>query len=213
MHLPKPTEGGDFTPAPAGTFVAICYRFLDLGTHMNEYNGERKTRHEVLISWEIPDEKMDDGRPITINKRYTWSMHEKSTLRQHLEAWRKKPFTDKDFEGPHAFDTRNILGKPCTLTITQDRKPDGKIISKVASVGPMMKGVQTPQAVNVPVYLALTLDRWDAGVYAELGDYFKTLILQSPEYKDLMQKLRKPDDPGTGDEAFGAPDYSDNIPF
>jgi hypothetical protein len=208
MYLPQPTEGGNFTPAPAGTHIARCYRFVDLGTHMNEFNGEKKTRHEVLISWELSDEFMEDGKPFTINKRYTWSMHEKSTLRQHLEAWRKKQFVSEDFSGPNAFDTRNIIGKACTITIVNETKADGKVVAKVAGVGPSIKGVGARELANKPVYLALTPDRWDAAVHADLGEYYKGVIAESPEYKDLMQKLSRPDDPQGGSEPL-----NDDIPF
>lgn len=209
MQVPKPTEGGDFTPAPAGTFTATCYRFIDLGTHVNDFQGERKTRHEVMLSWEIADEFMDDGRPFTVNKRYTWSMHEKSTLRHHLEAWRGRAFTNEDFDGPNAFDTRNLLGKPCTITVTQEVKPDGKTISKVASVGKAMKGVQPPPLHNPQLYCALTRDRFDPAVMESLGDYYKNLIQTSPEYKDLFQKSRHDD--ATAPSGYDGPD--DDIPF
>ncbi len=207
MFIPKPNEGGDYAPAPAGTHIARCFRFVDLGTHASEYNGEKKIRREVLLSWELSDEFMDDGRPFTVNKRYTWSMHEKSTLRKHLESWRKKPFADSDFEGPTAFDTKNVVGKPCTITIVQTVKPDGKVGSKVEAVGPMIKGAEARDLVNAPAYLALTHDRWDGDAYAELGEYFKGLIAESPEYKELMQILKQPNDP----PARGVLD--DDIPF
>ena len=206
MFLPKPNEGGDYAPAPAGTHIARCYRFVDLGTHASEYNGEKKIRREVILSWELSDEFMDDGRPFTINKRYTWSMHEKGTLRKHLESWRKKPFVAEDFEGPTAFDTKNIIGKACTITIVQTTKSDGKIGSKVEAVGPMIKGAQARALVNDPTYLALTHDRWDGDVYADLPEYFKGVIAESPEYKELMQVLKQP-----GEPVRGALD--DDIPF
>src|SRR6185369_10438591 len=76
MYLPAPTES-NFTPVPAGTHLGICYRVIDLGTQSTNFNGETKLAHKVLVSWEIPDEKMDDGRPFTISQSYTWSMHEK----------------------------------------------------------------------------------------------------------------------------------------
>ena len=88
MFLPQPTEGGNFEPAPAGTHVAICYRVIDLGTQESVYNGEKKSARKVLISWELPNEEKADGKPFVISATYTWSMHEKSTLRKTLEAWR-----------------------------------------------------------------------------------------------------------------------------
>lgn len=209
MHVPKPAEGGDFTPAPAGTFTATCYRFIDLGTHINDFQGERKTRHEVMLSWEIADEFMEDGRPFTVNKRYTWSMHAKSTLRHHLEAWRGRAFTNDDFDGPNAFDTRNLLGKTCTITVTQETKQDDKVISKVASVGKAMKGIQPPPLHNAQKYLALTRDRFDPAVMSELGEYYQTLIKSSPEYKELFQRTKTDEPPPAA--GYDGPD--DDIPF
>lgn len=210
MQLPKPTEGGDFSPAPAGTFTATCYRFIDLGTHISEYNGERKTRHEVLLSWELADEMMQDGRPFTINKRYTWSMHEKATLRLHLEAWRGRKFEQSDFEGENAFNTRKLLGVPCTLTVTQETKPDGKVVAKVSGVGKAMKGIQPPSLVNETIYIALNRDSFDAEAYGKLSDYFKELIAQSPEYKEIFAARRYADDPPPPSNYDGP---VDDIPF
>src|SRR5688572_9522594 len=118
MHLPKPTEGGDFTPPPAGAFPAICHRFIDLGTQTSNFNGETKHQRKVMLSWEVADEqeRMEDGRPYTISQRFTWSMHEKATLRKTLESWRGKAFEDSDF-GPGGFDTRKLIGQPCMLSI------------------------------------------------------------------------------------------------
>ncbi len=209
MYLPKPTEGGDFTPAPAGTFIATCYRFIDLGTHVSEFNGDRKTRHEVMLSWELTDEFIEPGRPFTINKRYTWSMHEKATLRKHLEAWRGVPFKDDDFDGDSRFDIKNIIGKPCTLTITHTAK-EGKTYAGVGGVGKMMKGASASPLTNPAVYLALSDESFDPNVYGQLSDYYKTLISDSPEYKDIMQKRRQGDDPVATRNNH---EFDDSIPF
>lgn len=208
MRLPKPGENGTYEMPPAGTYTARCYRFLDLGTQITEFNGERKTRHEVMISWELSDELMSDGRPFTASKSYTWSMHEKATLRRDLEAWRGKSFVDADFEGADAFDTRKLLNAPCTLTITHETKGD-KTYAKVSSIGKLMKGVTPTPVVNQLVYLALTREDFDAAVYGALSDRIKEKIASSPEYKDIMQIRRMSDDPGPARHG----DLDDDIPF
>jgi hypothetical protein len=71
MYLPAPSEGGSYTPPPVGTHLALCYRIIDLGTQKTTYNGETKTAHKLMISWELPQERMDDGRPFAISKRCT----------------------------------------------------------------------------------------------------------------------------------------------
>lgn len=195
MQIPKPSEGGEFVLTPAGTFIATCYRFLDLGTQMTDYNGQQKTAHKILLSWEIADELMDDGRPFTISKRYTWSMHEKATLRKDLEAWRGKSFGPDDFEGPNAFNTKKLIGAACMLTITHTEK-QGKTYANIASVGKLLKGVKPPPLVNPTVYLSLEPEGWDASIYGGLSDGLKSTIAASPEYREIMQNAYRHDDMG-----------------
>lgn len=209
MQVPKPSEGGTFELVPSGTYVAICYRFIDCGTHANQYEGKAKIRHEVMISWELPDELMADGRPFAISKRYTWSMHEKSSLRKDLEAWRGRAFATEDFEGPQAFNTKKLLGAPCMLTIAHTTKKD-QTFANIVGIGKLVKGMQVPPAHNKIVYLALTNEGWDPDVYAALSDTMKQIIAGSPEYDDLMKKLRRNDDPGNNGEDII---YDDPIPF
>lgn len=210
MYLPKPSENSSFELAPAGTFVAICYRFIDRGTQINEFNGERKTRREVMLTWELPDEKMEDGRPFSISKTYTWSMHEKATLRKDLEAWRGRAFTDEDFEGPNAFNTKKLLGAPCMLSVTHETKKD-RTFAKVASIGKLVKGMQVPALVNPTVYLALVKEDFDAGVFGALSDKMREIIAGSPEYRELMKADARHDDPGYGYDPGHDP--NDDVPF
>lgn len=209
MYLPKPSESTSFELTPAGTFVAICYRFIDRGTQMSEYMGERKTRHEIMLTWELCNELMEDGRPFSASKTYTWSMNEKASLRKDLESWRGKAFSDDDFDGPNAFNTRKLLGAPCMLNIVHETKND-KTFAKIAGISKLVKGMQVPALVNKPTYLALTQEGWDSETYTNLSERLKEIIASSPEYKDLMQSMSKHDDPGAGQSVY---DYSDEIPF
>jgi hypothetical protein len=204
MYLPAPSEGGNFQLTPAGTHLGICYRVIDLGTQPSNYNGEAKTAHKVLISWELPDEKMEDGRPFTVSSSYTWSMHEKSNLRKHLEAWRGQAFTERDF-GPNGFDIKNVLGKACTLNVTHSTGE--KTYANVTGVGKVMKGITVPDRVNDLVYLWLHPSRWDAGVFSTLSANLQTKIMSSPEYLELMNER----DRGPQDHNGAADDQE--IPF
>lgn len=211
MYLPKPSESGSFELPPAGTHVAVCYRFIDRGTQMTEYMGDRKTRHEIMLTWELGEELMSDGRPFSISKTYTWSMNEKATLRKHLEAWRGRAFTDDDFEGPNAFNTKKLLGAPCMLTITHETKGD-KTFANISGIGKLTKGFTPKSLSNTTVYLALTKEAWNRDLYEALSEKMKEIIGASPEYKAMMQELRQSDDPGIP-EARGGTDLHDDIPF
>lgn len=187
MELPK-NEGSAFELVPAGTFMARCYRFLDLGSHEQTYQGESKgMKRLVLIGFELPTELTTEGehagRPFTISKRYTWSTHEKANMRKDLESWRGAKFNDSDF-GPGGFDVRKLLGVPATLTIVHSENGE-KTYANIASIGKAMKGVETPPAVNSPVYLALDPSRFDGNVFDALSDKLKDFIRETPEYRAL----------------------------
>lgn len=178
MHLPQNAGGGDFTPPPAGTHMAVCYRVIDLGTQLVEFQGERKHQRKVMLSWELCDEHMEDGQPYSIHKRYTLSSHERSTLRQDLEAWRGARFQDSDF-GPGGFDIKKLLGVGCMLTVVHANK-DGKTYANIGSVVKPPKGMKAQAPINPMVYFSL--DQFDSGVFNTLSQGLQEVIRKSPEY-------------------------------
>jgi hypothetical protein len=211
MQLPKPSEGGDFTPPPAGVFPAICYRFVDLGTQTTNWEGQVKRQHKIMLSWEITDtdERMEDGKPWTISQRYTWSMSDKANLRKTLESWRGKPFEEADF-GPGGFDTKNLVGAPCLLSIIHATK-EGKTYANISSVTKLPKGMLGGALVNEAAYFSL--EDFDAELFAKFSDSLQDTIKASPEY----QALRNPQ-PDSGYHAPGGdpgwtPDAESAAPF
>lgn len=191
MELPEPT-GGDFVNLDSGTYLAVCYRFLDLGTHETNFQGQPGLRHEIMIGWETPEETITDAtsgevRPLSINKRYTWSMSQKANLRKDLEAWRGKPFEQSDF-GPGGFNTKNLLGKPCMLTVVKAPNANGKEYSNVTGVGPVLKSLRDKVKApwNKLQYLSLSHTDFDRELFNSLHDKLKEKIADSPEYKSLF---------------------------
>lgn len=203
MQLP---ESSTFTPAPSGAHRAICVGFIDLGTQKTEYQGQVSHRRLVQIRWELVDEAMDDNRPFTIAKRYTWSMSEKASLRKDLESWRGKPFEKSDF-GPAGFNTRKLLGVPALITVSHTEKT-GTIYANVTAVSPLPKAMQKPErSYNDPVYFALE-GEFDKDTFASLSPKMREFISGSDEYKRLVN--------GTRAEPEAKPEngyYDDEIPF
>lgn len=208
MYLP-PNNGSDFVLTPSGTHLAICYRVIDLGTQRGEYMGKEKIQRKVLISWEIPDEQMSDGRPFTIGQRFTWSMSEKATLRHVLESWRGKAFSEEDF-GDNGFDIKNILGVGCMLNVVHAKKGD-KTYANIATVARLPKGMVAPPQTNKTQYVWLSREEFDRPTFDELSDALKGVIIQSPEYRQLSERERISDEPPMpSPDDYGA---SENIPF
>lgn len=191
MHLPKPNDA-QFELPPAGTHIAVCYRIIDLGTQAGSYAGKPNQKHKILVSWELPDEKMQDGRPFTVSQRYTWSMSEKAALRRDLESWRGRPFTDADF-GDGGFNIKNILGVGCLLTIVHTEKnAEGKQYANIKGIAKLMKGMTTPPLSNESVYLWIAHGHWSADTFHKLSDGLKQAIMSSPEYRELVNGVDEP---------------------
>lgn len=205
MRLP---EESSFTPPPAGAHSAVCVAFVDMGTQASFYEDGRPSR-KVRITWEI-DELMEDKRPFTISKTYTWSMNDRATLRSHLESWRGRPFKKEDF-GANGFDTKNLLAKPCTLTI-QHKDVNGQTRAVVVGIAPPMKGVKPITPVNELNYLSLDPVEFDRAAYDRLGEKTREAIAASPEYAVATGKTNDHDKYSDSGARVDDP-FEDEIPF
>ncbi len=197
----KDTGGGDFEQPPIGTHVARCVKIIDIGTQKSEYQGKANIRRQCIIGWELPNEFISEGdyagKPFTVSRFYTCSLSEKANLRKDLANWRGRDFTEQELQG---FDAKNILGKPCMLSLTPNDK--GKI--RVTGVMALPKGTQVPPQVNDPVFFSL--DEFSQATFEKLSDGYKKLIMESPEYKHVT-------DPQAPAKRGHFDDIDDDIPF
>lgn len=184
MGIIAKKSGGDFKRVNPGTYAARCYSMIEIGTISEEYMGEKKRQHKVMLTWELPTEleifDADKGEePYVVSKTYTLSMHEKATLRRDLESWRGKGFTEKEAE---AFDITALLGKPCMLSIIHrpGKVDPSKTYVEIASISNMPKGLVCPDQIN-PTRV-LSFDSWNQEIFDGLSDYLKEKIASSEEY-------------------------------
>lgn len=171
--------GSDFKTVESGTYLARCYRLIDLGTQEGEYQGKPVFKREIVIGWEFPTELMEDGKPYVTSAFFTASLGEKANLRKFLTSWRGRDFTPEELEG---FDMKKLLGATCVLNMITNKK--GKVV--VGSATPLMKGTQVPDQVNESMYFSLDADEFNAETLEGLADFFKTKIKSSPEYSELV---------------------------
>jgi hypothetical protein len=179
--------GSSFPQATPGSHVARSIKVIDLGTQKNEFDGKPSLKRQLLISFELPNELLEEGdyagQPFSVSKRYTASLGEKATLRKDLESWRGRAFTEEELKG---FDITNIVGKPCMVSIVHNEK--GK--AKVTSVMAMPKGMICPPQVNQSV--VFSLDEFKEAQFGLVPQYFQELIKKSPEYMEIMQGGESP---------------------
>lgn len=100
----------NFTPAPEGVHNAVCVDIVDLGM----IDGVYGAKHKLNMVWEIEEQMPDKRLPFLVFKRYTASIHKKSTLRKDLNSWRGRDFTDEEAK---EFDLDKVIGAPCQLVI------------------------------------------------------------------------------------------------
>lgn len=181
--IPKPDDK-QFELVPEGNHIAVCYRVIDLGTQHGEYMGKPKVQRKILISWELPDEKMSDGRPFTTGQKFTWSMSEMANLRQTLESWRGKAFAEADFG---TFDIASIIGVGCMLNVVHATK-NGKTYANIASVAKLPKGMVVPPPSNPRSLVWLTREDFVEGNFNDLTDGLKAMITPTQEYKALFER-------------------------
>ena len=198
MLLAKKT-GEDFPIVPAGTHVARCSWVIDIGTQKTTYKGAEKWLHKVLLGFELPDEKMADGRPFFISNRYTLSLSEKANLRKVLEAWRGASFTEPELDG---FDLFKLAGLPCMIAVIHNTNGD-KTYANIASISKLPKNTQCPDAIN-PL-ATFSLAQFNPNTLRSLPEWVQKKILQSREYQDMGKPVTEHENP--------ADDLDNDIPF
>lgn len=211
-------DKSNFESVPSGMHLARCYRIIDLGTQKSEYMGQVKYLHKIMLGWEIHGTnddgtplKMRDGRPFAIFKNYTLSWSEKATLRNDLQSWRGKPFTQEEMR---RFDLKTVLNAWCMLNVIERAGQDGNMYVNVSGVTPvpaMIKKGGLPEAINKNELFNLTDP--DMEMFDTFSDNLKKKIQSSPEWEKLSKKTKTVDDiaPKAAGSSFDEDDG--DIPF
>lgn len=213
MLMAKRT-GSDIPPIEGGTYQAVCYSVVDLGTQHSVFYGT--DAQKIIITWEIPSIRIKiekDGEkldlPRAISRIYTNSLGRKANLYKDLIAWRGKPFTKEEFKG---FDVHTILGANCLLQVINEEKDD-KVYANVASVAKLMKDQQKLGSENELVQFSMAVDG-PTNIPDKVPDWVVDIIKKSQEYlavkgvqqsEELSQAINQ--------ETDATNDNNDDIPF
>jgi len=171
-------------PIAEGTYHAICYGVVDLGTQSVEYpykSGQYKNTRQIRIYWEIPELRIQlekNGNkvdlPKVISRTYTNSLDEKSNLFKNLTSWRGKSFTDEELRG---FEVYTILGANCLLQIMHNKNG----YAGVSNVTPIIKGMEKKKPENPILKYDMSCDGFVLS--DSLYDKLKETIMKSTEYQ------------------------------
>lgn len=197
-------SGKAFKTVPAGSHLARLYKIIDVGTQMNDYQGQITYPRKVIFFFELHGEDSagaplttDDGKPLSVMKEYTATLNEKGKLVQMLKQWLAS-------EVPDPFDPKELLGKFGMVNVSHSIKPD-RTYANLDGVSPvpsiyMKAGI--PEGFNDLLYFSM--EKFDSAVYETFPQWIKEKIQKSPEFRKIAggQPVAKPAD-----------EFNDDVPF
>jgi hypothetical protein len=196
------------TCAP-GTYYARCCGLFDLGTQAVKFEGTERNLHKLHLAFEIIDaeNRRDDGAPFVLAMRLTASLHEKSSLRRILTAWRGRPFTPEELA---RFDMAALLGQPAMVAVgNMVGKQDGRTFATIDAVTRPPKGMRAEVEPSEPLlHFDLAAPNW--GIFDQLPPRVRDAIALSPEYQRLKAQ---PKPAAASAPATALADMDDDIPF
>jgi hypothetical protein len=175
---------------------------------MVDYGQGPKTRRSVRLIFENCELKNEENNePLRISRKFNLSFNinpktgQSSNLREFLENWRDKPFTDLDFDAsnPKRFSLDSLIG----------RVVDGKVTHKTltnSDSGDQYAELTYVEHVKNAGYepfhdkIAFNLEDFDQATYEKLSRGMRDEIHKSVEFARLEQegKAKRVEDDDTG---------------
>lgn len=180
MSMIASDNGGSSIPKlEGGVYTAISSAIVDLGLQKNEKFD--KTQRKFMMIWTILNETIEvngEQLPRQLSKEYSFSLHEKSTLRKDLQAWRGKAFTEEELRG---FNILNVLNVPCQLQVLLEEK-NGKSYNNIASIMALQKGTEVDRLDNTYYFDIETTDSWKN--WTKIPQWIQDRIKKAINYKN-----------------------------
>jgi hypothetical protein len=181
MNINNFTRGEKIPLIESGSYGGVCCGIVDLGSQHSVYQGKERHRGELLILFEIPDERIEingEMKPRQMPRRFTKSVYETSTLRAFLKSWRGHDFTPEELAD---FDLKRMLGVPGLLNIVHNTSKQGNTYAYLDGVVKLVKGMSVGKA-EVSHYFNIELEEsWST--FAKLPQWVQEAINKSEECK------------------------------
>jgi hypothetical protein len=192
---------------PTGNVQAVCYGVIELGHREGLYG----VKHEACVLFEIPSLRYEDenkvDNPKGINKFYSISLHKDSNMCKDLTSWRGVAFTDKEKEG---FDITKLIGANCLLNISHVAKKDKSMRDNIASITPLMAGMNKLEPENEIVNYSIS----DNGfVFDGVPEWAVKFIKESVEFKTHDNPPAREDNEPLPQDSTDYGIDPENIPF
>ena len=163
-------------PVEPGVYMAVCVGVVDLGEQYSE--KFKNYANKVKFVWALPGETIEiEGKQEErqLSKEFTISASKKASLRNFLESWNGKSYSDEEFGEVDLFDQ---IGKPCQLQVVLN---ETKEYSNVANLMPLPKGMPGPTTKTA--FFTWDMDNWDDAAFDALPAWTREQIMKSTQYQ------------------------------
>lgn len=127
---------------PTGQVIGVCVDVIDLGDRVSDFPGKpARCERKVAFVWQT-GQKDAEGNLFELSKEYTFSGHEKATLRKVLGEWRGLPVTDDEVKA--GMRLSQYVGKPCILTLVPKQGKNGNVYTNIGQIAPLFPGLAAP---------------------------------------------------------------------
>ncbi len=145
----------DFKPHPEGIFPAVCVDLIDLGPVETEFQGDKRLVNKLRLVFET-EERTEEGKPCTISRTFTASLHPKARLAEFIGKWRGRPVVPGE-----TIDLGKLIGACCTLVISHQQNMVGRTYACIDAVSKPTKKL-TPSGQYDPAETRRRIAEWQA---------------------------------------------------
>ena len=210
--IARNSGGVEIPKLEGGVYTAVSSAMIDIGLQTNEKFD--KTQRKFMMVWTILNEQIEingEMQDRVISKEYTFSLHEKSTLKKDLQAWRGKAFTDEELNG---FDLLNVLNKACQLQIIQEER-NGKSYNNIAGIMSLPKGTEIKGVENAYYFDIETESTWIH--YKNIPNWIREKIKKANNYessglKDYVEMVEDMEKNGNSDVTVNPVAVNSSVP-
>lgn len=172
-------KGGDaFKPCPAGTHAARVCEVVFIGTVHEEFKGVAKDVPQIKLSFEVPAELREDGKPFVVSTMpMTASINKKASFRKLVQGIvTLTPETEKEF------DAMTLIGQTCLINVvhTPSKTDANTIYANIVSASPLPKGMKVPAPINEQFVFDINIS--PLGDIDKLPEFIQKKVKSTPEY-------------------------------
>jgi len=177
----KDEGGGSFQSHSEGSFSAVCVDVIDLGERLKTYQGTDPKVAKTLALVFVTEERDEKGKLIEISSEMTVSMFERAALRQFLEGWRGKSYTDEQAKA--GVPLHKLVGNGAWISIEHKESRSKRTYAKIKSISPLPKGLPIPDGSD---YIRGEYWAKRKAAYAEEVAKFRKQSSADDEYESLV---------------------------